>query len=125
MQVEGEIPLELEGGLYLRTGPNPRCWPPSGRVHAFGPDAMLHRVSLEAAANGSLEAVYTNSWIQPPRQRACGPSFGVGDLFSGGLALPRLLVLTAMATLVGVELPTTERTQAGTTSVIHQAKHKK
>ena len=93
----------------------------SGRVHAFGADAMLHRVSLEAADDGSLDAVYSNSWIQPPRQRACGPSFGVGDLFAGGLALPRLLVLTAMASLVGVELPPTERTQAGTTSVVHQA----
>ena len=30
MQVEGRIPVGLEGGLYLRTGPNPRCWPPSG-----------------------------------------------------------------------------------------------
>ena len=91
-----------------------------GRVHAFGPDAMLHRVSLEAASDGYLEVVYSNSWIQPPRQKACGPSFGVGDLFAGGLALPRLLVLTAMANLVGVELPTTERSQAGTTSVVLQ-----
>ena len=30
IQVEGRIPARLEGGLYLRTGANPRCWPPSG-----------------------------------------------------------------------------------------------
>ena len=82
---------------------------------------MLHRVSLELAADGALEAIYNNSWIQPAPQRACGPSFGGGDLFAGGLALPRMLVLAAMARLVGVELPTTERSQAGTTSVVHQA----
>jgi len=119
-KVDGRIPVGLEGGLYLRTGPNPRCWPPSGRVHAFGPDAMIHRVSLEAAGNGTVQAVYSNSWIQPARQRACGPSGGAGDLLAGGLALPRMLILAAIATLVGVELPTTERTAAGSTSVVHQ-----
>ena len=93
----------------------------SGRVHAFGADAMLHRVSLEAAIDGSLEAIYSNSWIEPPRQRGCGPSGGAGDLLTGGLALPRMLVLAAMGSLVGVELPSTERTAAGATSVVHQA----
>ena len=101
--------------------PNWKLCLASGRVHAFGPDAMVHRVSLEAAGNGSVEAVYTNSWIQPARQRACGPSGGAGDLLTGGLALPRMLVLAAMASLVGVELPTTERTAAGSTSVVNQA----
>ena len=93
----------------------------SGRVHAFGADAMLHRVSLEAAADGSVEAIYSNSWIEPPRQRGCGPSGGAGDLLTGGLALPRMLVLAAMASLLGGELPSTERTAAGGTSVVHQA----
>ena len=37
------------------------------------------------------------------------------------LTLPRMLVLAAMANLRGVELPTTERTGAGATSVVHQA----
>ena len=97
----------------------------TGRVHAFGPDAMIHRVSLEASANGAVEVIYSNSWIQPARQKACGPSGGAGDLLSGGLALPRMLVLAAMARLVGVELPTTERTGAGATSVVHQAMNKK
>ena len=89
MQVEGTIPAGLEGGLYLRTGSNARCWPPTGfsfsvqkekvkvfeslslgRVHAFGPDAMLHRVSLETSAeeNESLEAIYSNSWIQAKKE---------------------------------------------------------
>ena len=95
----------------------------SGRVHAFGADAMLHRVSLEADAKGGVDAVYSNSWIQPPRQTACGPSGGAGDLLTGGLALPRLLILAAMASLVGVELPTTERTAAGGTSVVQQVYH--
>ena len=85
---------------------------------------MVHRVSLEAAADGSLEAVYTNSWIEPPRKRDCGPSGGAGDLLTGGLALPRMVLLAAMASLLGVELPTTERTAAGATSVVHQAKYK-
>ena len=37
------------------------------------------------------------------------------------LTLPRMLVLAAMAKLRGVELPTTERTGAGATSVVNQA----
>ena len=42
-----------------------------GRVHAFGPDAMLHRVSLETSAedNKSLEAIYSNSWIQANKKK--------------------------------------------------------
>merc|ERR1719234_635574 len=81
---------------------------------------MIHRVSLEASPNETVQAVYSNSWIQPARQRACGPSGGAGDLLAGGLALPRMLILAAIASLVGVELPTTERTAAGSTSVVHQ-----
>ena len=82
---------------------------------------MLHRVSLEAGADGAVEAIYSNCWIEPARQSACGPSGGAGDLLTGGLALPRMLVLAAMGSLVGVELPSTERTAAGATSVVHQA----
>ena len=42
-----------------------------GRVHAFGPDAMLHRVSLETSTedNKSLEAIYSNSWIQANKKK--------------------------------------------------------
>ena len=116
---------------------------------------MLHRVSLETSAEGnkSLEAIYSNSWIQAKKKenRQIKKTLGSSqrDLghvdplevqaicsleawpFQGSrcsclmtktnLALPRMLVLAAMAKLRGMELPTTERTGAGATSVVHQA----
>ena len=116
---------------------------------------MLHRVSLETSAedNKSLEAIYSNSWIQANKKKIGKQSKTLGssqrDLghvdplevqaicsleawpFQGSrcsclmtitnLALPRMLVLAAMANLRGVELPTTERTGAGATSVVNQA----
>ena len=50
-----------------------------------------------------------------------GPSKVVGLITITNLILPRMLVLAAMAKLRGVELPTTERTGAGATSVVNQA----
>ena len=41
----GKLPKNLVGGMYVRGGANPKCWPPGNRVmnHAFNGEAMLHR----------------------------------------------------------------------------------
>ena len=41
----GQLPKGLHGGMYVRTGANPKCWPPANRFmnHAFNGEAMLHR----------------------------------------------------------------------------------
>ena len=44
LQGKGELPKELVGGMYVRSGANPKCWPPSDRLmnHAFNGESMLH-----------------------------------------------------------------------------------
>ena len=41
--LEGEVPEDLLGGMYVRGGTNLKCWPPSGKHHAFTGESMLHR----------------------------------------------------------------------------------
>ena len=40
----GELPKNLIGGMYVRSGANPKCWPPGNRMrnHAFQGESMLH-----------------------------------------------------------------------------------
>ena len=40
----GELPKNLIGGMYVRSGANPKCWPPGNRLrnHAFNGESMLH-----------------------------------------------------------------------------------
>ena len=129
-RVEGRVPRELVGGMYVRwvlssttsptrTGANPRCWPPTNIHHAFGGEAMLHMVSVEEGEEG-VEVMYTNSWIQPA-QRPCSFGFGPGDILTGGFALARALVLRAMAQVAGAPVPPQERLQAGATSLVRHA----
>ena len=42
---KGNLPNALKGGMYIRNGANPKCWPPGGYVrnHAFNGEAMIHR----------------------------------------------------------------------------------
>ena len=44
VQGKGKLPKELVGGMYVRSGANPKCWPPSDRLmnHAFNGESMLH-----------------------------------------------------------------------------------
>ena len=44
VQGKGELPKVLVGGMYVRSGANPKCWPPSDRLmnHAFNGESMLH-----------------------------------------------------------------------------------
>ena len=41
---KGELPKNLIGGMYVRSGANPKCWPPGNRLmnHAFNGESMLH-----------------------------------------------------------------------------------
>ena len=41
---KGELPKNLIGGMYVRSGANPKCWPPGDRMmnHAFNGESMLH-----------------------------------------------------------------------------------
>ena len=40
----GALPKNLIGGMYVRSGANPKCWPPGNRMrnHAFQGESMLH-----------------------------------------------------------------------------------
>ena len=44
VQGKGELPKNLVGGMYVRSGANPKCWPPGDRMmnHAFNGESMLH-----------------------------------------------------------------------------------
>ena len=44
VQGKGELPKNLVGGIYVRSGANPKCWPPGDRMmnHAFNGESMLH-----------------------------------------------------------------------------------
>jgi len=116
--VDGSIPSHLKGGMYVRTGANPRCWPPSNIHHAFCQDAMLHRISLEGD-----KVYYSNSWIEEdPLGRSpggeCQPKFGAGDIYNGGLAILRMVIVGILDKLAGIPKLSVERTQAGATSVV-------
>ena len=41
---KGKLPKNLIGGMYVRAGANPKCWPPGDRLmnHAFNGESMLH-----------------------------------------------------------------------------------
>ena len=54
LQVDGEIPRELNGALY-RIGPNPHLTP-RGRYHWFDGDGMVH-----AVMRGSVHYEFENS----------------------------------------------------------------
>ena len=43
VELEGEVPEDLLGGMYVRIGTNLKCWPPSGKHHAFTGESILHR----------------------------------------------------------------------------------
>ena len=44
----GKLPKNLVGGMYVRAGANPKCWPPGNRLrnHAFNGESMLHMLVL-------------------------------------------------------------------------------
>ena len=92
--------------MYVRNGPNMRCWPPTNNHHAFNGEAMLHMVAL--SSNNSVS--YSNSWVEQKHQDAgfggeCGPSFSFGDINGGGLAFLRLLILGMKLKLLGTQRP--------------------
>ena len=59
LEIEGELPRELNGTLY-RNGPNPQFEVPG--AHWFVGDGMLHAFHLE---NG--RASYRNRWVRTPK----------------------------------------------------------
>jgi carotenoid cleavage dioxygenase len=68
--VRGEVPRELNGGLY-RNGPNPQ-YAPRGVYHPFGGDGMVHRFRFE---DGRVD--YRNRFVRTPRfelEREAGES---------------------------------------------------
>ena len=83
----GRLPKNLIGGMYVRAGANPRCWPPGNRMrnHAFNGESMLHRYRVHSNAYDSVfhcvwslnvylifriefskskEILFSNSWIR-------------------------------------------------------------
>ena len=131
VSINGKLPSDLIGGMFVRMGANTKCWPPTGIHHAFNGEAMIHRLTVKD--KDTLE--YSNSWIDSqPEDRlnvfsnetcygeSCGiPYFSYGDLNHGGFALLRLLLINLRAKLLDVNTPTQERLQPGSTSLITHA----
>jgi carotenoid cleavage dioxygenase len=68
LEVEGEIPRELEGTFY-RNGSNP-AFEPIGRYHWFDGDGMIHAIRLRDG-----RASYRNRWVKSAglaEERAAG-----------------------------------------------------
>lgn len=65
LKIHGIIPSDLDG-IYVRNGTNQRLLPPTGVMHMFDGDAMLHCVRFK---EGKL-IYYANSWIDSERARA-------------------------------------------------------
>ena len=63
----GELPKNLIGGMYVRSGANPKCWPPGNRMrnHAFQGESMLHLLvsylSIYNEPNSLLILHYTHN----------------------------------------------------------------
>ncbi len=75
LEVEGEIPRELQGALY-RTGPNPH-FKPLGRYHWFDGDGMVHGFILKDGC-----AAYRNRYVKTDGLRE---EVRVGHALYGGL----------------------------------------
>ena len=62
----GELPKNLIGGMYVRSGANPKCWPPGNRMrnHAFQGESMLH-----------LLVSYLSIYDEPTSLLVCCKSF--------------------------------------------------
>ena len=62
----GELPKNLIGGMYVRSGANPKCWPPGNRMrnHAFQGESMLH-----------LLVSYLSIYSEPTSLLICFKSF--------------------------------------------------
>lgn len=96
-KVEGVIPRELSG-LYVRNGTNQPFLPPTGAMHMFDGDAMLHCVRFH---DGDA-LYYANTWIESDRAKANAtkrkelyPTFG--DLTAGGPRIWEKMVTAAKA----------------------------
>ena len=77
LPVEGQIPPELRG-CYIRNGTNQK-YSPTGKMHMFDGDSMLHAFILE---DGKCKS-YANSYVRTPRHvaneskgRDLWPTFG-------------------------------------------------
>jgi len=75
LEVEGEIPRELDGALY-RIGPNPH-FKPRGRYHWFDGDGMVHAFVLSEG-----RAAYRNRYVRTEGLRA---EMKAGHALFGGL----------------------------------------
>jgi carotenoid cleavage dioxygenase-like enzyme/acyl-CoA reductase-like NAD-dependent aldehyde dehydrogenase len=123
LEVEGRIPPELDG-MYVRNGVNPR-WEPTGRMHMFDGEAMLHCVRIRDGA----AVAYANTWIKGNRYRyneaAKREQYATfGDTAKGGLPVARKLGLLATQTRAGTipALPNTRRSNPSTSTCYHAGK---
>ena len=128
IQLSRSLPSDLVGGMFVQMGASTKCWPPTGVHHAFNGEAMMHRIMLKDL--NTIE--YSNSWIESSTEerlnvfsnetctsKTCRtPYFSYGDLNAGGLSLVRLLLIKLRNTILGTKLPSPERFQPGSTSLI-------
>ena len=128
IKLNGTLPAEVVGGMFVRMGTNAKCWPPVSAHHAFNGEAMMHRILLRDQS--TLE--YSNSYVEEYQSglfnnESCTgesclvPSFSFGDINKGGLALLRLLLIKLRNRITGESMPSQERQQPGSTSLITHA----
>lgn len=115
LQVEGQIPEALHGGLFLRNGPSPQH-DPAARYHMFDGDGMVQSVFFE----GMQQASSSTHIVQTPRVQAelhAGRPLWikVGDM-TGMSGLIKLLALEPLKEKLGImpKLSEVEKGQANT-----------
>ena len=128
VKLNGSLPADVIGGMFVRMGANTKCWPPTGVHHAFNGEAMMHRITLRDQytieySNSFIEEEATNRLNAFNNETCTGetcqiPYFSFGDLNQGGFSLLRLLLVKLRNRIAGVQTPSQERLQPGSTSLI-------
>ncbi|KAJ3680696.1 hypothetical protein LUZ60_016974 [Juncus effusus] len=96
-EIRGAIPKCLQGGTYIRNGPNPQ-YLPKGPHHLFDGDGMLHSLLLPADGDPILCSRFVNTYKYKLERDAGAPV--APNVFSGFHGLPGLARGAVMAARV-------------------------
>ncbi|KAF6158845.1 hypothetical protein GIB67_012488 [Kingdonia uniflora] len=98
--IEGKIPSCLDGGAYIRNGPNPQ-YLPRGPYHLFDGDGMLHSIKF-SQGRATLCSRYVKTYKYSIERQASHPV--LPNVFSGFNGMPAVVArgaLTAARVLAG------------------------